>query len=80
MCGSRCTQTGNLSFCRKAVFTEEDFKNGVCEIPYQIDQAHLHHGKNLGAVCITSLRQSICVPVEVLAGEELKDRPGIWQA
>lgn len=67
---------GEFIVLPKAVFTEEDFKNGVCEIPYQIDQAHLHHGKNLGAVCITSLRQSICVPVEVLAGEELKDRPG----
>lgn len=67
---------GEFLVLPKTVYTEENFKDGVCEISYQIDQAHLHHGKNLGAVWITSLRQSICIPVEVLAGEELRDRPG----
>lgn len=60
----------------QTVFTEADFKDGLCEVLYRIDGAHLHQGKNLGAVWITSLRQSICVPVEVLAGDESKDRAG----
>lgn len=59
----------------QTVFTDADLKDGVCEIPYRIDQAHLHQGKNLGAVWIVSQRQRICVPVEVLAGEEPKGRP-----
>lgn len=60
----------------QTVFTEADFEDGICTVLYRIDEAHLHQGKNLGAVWITSLRQNICVPVEVLAGEELRDRPG----
>lgn len=60
----------------QTVFTEEDFKDGVCEVLYRIDGTHLHQGRNLGAVWITSLRQNICVPVEVLAGEDSRNRAG----
>ena len=60
----------------QTVFTETDFQDDHCEILYRIDGMHLHQGRNLGAVWITSMRQRICVPVEVLTGEELKNRAG----
>ena len=60
----------------QTVFTEADFQDDHCEILYRIDGMHLHQGRNLGAVWITSMRQRICVPVEVLTGEELKNRAG----
>ena len=50
----------------QTVFTEADFQDDHCEILYRIDGMHLHQGRNLGAVWITSMRQRICVPVEVL--------------
>ncbi|RHP44115.1 DUF5717 family protein [Clostridium sp. AF32-12BH] len=65
---------GEFIILSKAVFTDADFQDGVCEIPYRIDPAHLHQGKNLGAVWISTMRQQICVPFEVLAGDDGKDR------
>lgn len=60
----------------QSVFTAADFKDGVCEVSYRINQTHLHQGKNLGAVWIVSRCQKLCVPVEVYTGAELKGRPG----
>ncbi|RHV89765.1 hypothetical protein DXA97_02675 [Clostridium sp. OF09-36] len=57
----------------KTTFTEDDFQDGVCEVPYQVNTAHLHQGKNLGALMVSSMRQDICIPVEVQYGEERKD-------
>lgn len=65
---------GDFLFIPQDVFTDADFKDGVCEIPFEIDRDYLHHGKNLGAVWIHSMRQKLCVPIEVLAGEEQKSR------
>ena len=60
----------------QTVFTNADFTDGACSVLYSIDHSRLHQGKNLGAVWIVSRRQKLCVPVEVLAGEELRDHPG----
>lgn len=65
---------GDFLFIPQDVFTDADFQDGVCEIPFEIDRDYLHHGKNLGAVWIHSMRQKLCVPIEVLAGEEQKSR------
>lgn len=58
------------------VFTSDDFTEDVCQVPYRINRAGLHQGKNLGAVWIVSLRQKLCIPVEVQVGDEEKIRAG----
>ncbi len=65
---------GDFLFIPKCEFTDADFLDGICEIPFEIDRDYLHHGKNLGALWIHSMRQDICVPIEVLSGEEQKSR------
>ena len=60
----------------KTVFTSDDFTDGTCQIVYRVNPAKLHQGKNLGAVWITALRQKLCVPVEVSAGDDAKTRAG----
>ena len=36
----------------KKSFSSQDFQNGICLVPYQINAGRLHQGKNLGAVRI----------------------------
>ena len=70
---------GKFIVLPKAVFTEEDFKNGVCEIPYQIDQ-HIFTMERI----LRSLYH-IPAPEHLCSGggsgrRGIKGPPGIWQA
>lgn len=51
----------------KKSFSSQDFQNGICLVPYQINAGRLHQGKNLGAVRIMTVRDTIVVPVEAQA-------------
>lgn len=58
----------------KKSFSSQDFQNGICLVPYQINAGRLHQGKNLGAVRIMTVRDTIVVPVEAQAAEDSRDR------
>lgn len=61
----------------KKSFTGQDFKDGSCRVPYQINPAHLHGGKNLGVIRIRTVREQFDVPVEAQGGEEADSRSGL---
>lgn len=54
----------------KRTFTSADFKDGICQVPFLINPAHLHRGRNLGCLKLTDIRASLEVRVEVQASEE----------
>ncbi|MDD3252457.1 MAG: DUF5717 family protein [Lachnospiraceae bacterium] len=58
----------------KKSFTIQDFKDGVCEVTYQVNPGRIHRGKNLGAIRITAVRESFTIPVEVQAAEESEEK------
>ena len=58
----------------KKSFSSQDFQNGICQVPYQINAGRLHQGKNLGAVRIMTVRDTMVIPVEAQAAEDSRDR------
>lgn len=54
----------------KKTFTSQDFKDGVCQVPFLINPAHMHRGRNLGKLMISTVRDTIDVCVEIQAVEE----------
>jgi len=54
----------------KKTFSLQDFKDGICQVPFLVNPAHLHRGRNLGRLTISTVRDSFDVCVEVQAGEE----------
>lgn len=54
----------------KKAFTVSDFKDGVCRIPYIVNPARLHRGKNLGALKIFTVRSEERLRIEVQAADD----------
>lgn len=54
----------------KKSFTTADFKEGVCRVPYVINPARLHRGKNMGALTISTVRSEDRLRIEVWGQEE----------
>lgn len=54
----------------KHSFSSADFKDGVCRIPFLINPAHLHRGRNLGCLKLSTVRETLEVCVELQAAEE----------
>ena len=64
----------------KKSFSSQDFKEGVCQVPYIVNPGRLHRGKNLGALLVSTVRDSYSVPVEVQADSTGKEQSGrTWQ-
>jgi len=60
----------------KKTFTSQDFQDGICRVSYQVSPAHLHGGRNLGVIRISTIREQFEVPVEAQGGEEAGARHG----
>ena len=58
-----------LEFPKKS-FGPQDFKDGVCQVMYVVNPARLHGGRNLGAILIATIRESVLVRVEAQGGDE----------
>jgi len=43
---------------------DEDFVEGVCRFPYEINPASLHGGKNFGSITVETMYESITVDIE----------------
>lgn len=61
---------GDFIHLLKRTMTQEDFKNGVCSLPFQILSENLHGGRNYGAVFVTAAGETHKIPVSVTVGEE----------
>lgn len=55
----------------KRSFSQADFQDGICQMPFVINPDRLHAGRNLGAVIITTVREKLTVCVEAQGGEEM---------
>ncbi len=60
----------------KRAFGPDDFKDGICMVPYRVNPSHLHRGKNLGALIVSTIRETIAVPVEAQFDGEKPERSG----
>lgn len=45
-------------------FTSQDFQDGLCRVPYVVNPGRLHRGRNLGAIQISTIRDTYSVPIE----------------
>ncbi|MGL5435266.1 MAG: DUF5717 family protein [Lachnospiraceae bacterium] len=64
----------------KKSFTTQDFKNGVCQVAYTVNPARLHKGKNMGALTVSTIRESFSVRFEVQGEDPNKDSSLLlWQ-
>lgn len=54
----------------KKFFGPADFKDGVCQVTYVVNPARMHGGRNLGAMMIATIRESVLVYVEAQGGDE----------
>lgn len=57
----------------KTTFGNADFQDGVCPVEYRVNPARLHQGKNLGAIRLKTVRDTITLPVEVFAGIDVRE-------
>lgn len=48
----------------KRTLAEEDFVDGVCRFPYRISPGGLHSGKNLGAVTLETMNDTITIRIQ----------------
>ncbi len=64
------TADGDFLELPKKTYTSQDFKNGVCQVPFLVNPAHLHRGRNLGRLVISTIRESFDVGIEIQAVEE----------
>ena len=44
-------------------FSLQDFKDGLCRVPYVINPSRLHGGRNMGTLTISAVRESLTVQV-----------------
>lgn len=65
---------GDFIHLLKRTVTQEDFKNGVCSLPFQILSENLHGGRNYGAVFVTAAGEKYKIPISVTAGGERAQR------
>lgn len=49
----------------KKTYTSEDFKDNVCQVPFLVNPAKMHSGKNLGRLILTNVRDTFSVMIEV---------------
>lgn len=54
----------------KKAFTNADFKDGVCKVPYIVNPARLHRGKNMGALTVSTVRSAERLRLEAQGAEE----------
>ena len=54
----------------KKFFGPADFKDGICQVTYVVNPARMHGGRNLGAMMIATIRESVLVYVEAQGGDE----------
>lgn len=63
-------QTEDFIHLLKRTVTQEDFKNGVCSLPFQILSENLHGGRNYGAVFVTAAGETHKISIFVTVGGE----------
>ncbi len=68
------TADGDFLEIPKKTYTSQDFKDGVCRVPFLVNPAHLHRGRNLGRLVISTVRDSFDVCMEVQAAESELNR------
>lgn len=61
---------GDFIHLLKRTMTQEDFKDGVCSLPFQILSENLHGGRNYGAVFVTAAGETHKISVSVTVGGE----------
>lgn len=61
---------GDFIHLLKRTVTQEDFKNGVCSLPFQILSENLHGGRNYGAVFVTAAGETHKISISVTVGGE----------
>lgn len=68
---------GDFLELQAKTFTLRDFKDGLCKIPFSINPGRLHHGKNLGALTVSTIRSSHTLQIEVQGDDEACERTHI---
>lgn len=61
---------GDFIHLLKRTMTQEDFKHGVCALPFQILSENLHGGRNYGAVFVTAAGETHKISISVTVGGE----------
>lgn len=69
---------GDFLEISKKNFHSQDFQDGVCMVPFQINAGRLHQGKNLGKIKITTIRSTITIVVEAQPAEDVRDKKKIY--
>ncbi len=64
------TADGDFLELPKRSFGPLDFKEGVCKVCYVVNPAKLHGGRNLGALMISTIRETVQVQIEAQGGDE----------
>lgn len=59
----------------KKTIGDEDFQDGRCEFPYEINPAALHGGKNYGSISIETMYETIKVVIEAHGALGNKEKP-----
>ncbi|MCI9047542.1 MAG: hypothetical protein HFG71_09765 [Hungatella sp.] len=55
---------------------DEDFVDGICRFPYEINPVSLHGGKNYGSITVETMYESIAVDIEAHGMPEKEGDPG----
>ncbi len=64
------TADGDFLELPKRSFGPLDFKDGICQVTYVVNPARLHGGRNLGALLVSTIRETVQVQVEAQGGDE----------
>lgn len=62
-----------LEVSRKS-YDVQDFHEGVCDVTFRMNEGRMHQGRNLGAIRITTIRESYTIPVEVQIPDEMSQK------
>ncbi len=74
------TADGDFLELPKKSFSAQDFKDGVCPVVYTVNPARFHKGRNMGAITVTTIRESFSVRFEVQGDDQKKDSSLLlWQ-
>jgi len=61
-------------------FTARDFKDGICRVPYTVNPVRLHKGRNMGALTVSTIRDSFSVCFEVQGADQGNNNSHLlWQ-
>ncbi len=61
---------GSFLFVEKELLTQEDFEGNRCRLPFYVDSARLHHGRNYGRIRLTDDSRTLTAQVTVLVGRD----------